>query len=111
MRTFFERPALSPIAALNPVDQKFRQWWQKHGLWSQSAERLFLCLLHDQQVQIPVTSQQKQLLQRVIEDALDGISVTERYPALFRDLLCNALLRQEFVNLTRQIDLPVTVPK
>lgn len=103
-------PSLFSAVAFSSIDQKFRQWLQQRGFWSDSAERLFLCLLYDQQVHIPLTDRQKQLLRQVIEDALEGINITERYPALFRDLLCNARLRQEFVNITRQIDQPVTVP-
>jgi hypothetical protein len=101
-------PRVFSAVAFSSIDQKFRQWLQQRGFWSENAERLFLCLLYDQQVHIPFTGQQKQMLRQAIEDASEGINITERYPALFRDLLCNARLRQEFVNLTRQIDQPIS---
>ncbi|MCB9423049.1 MAG: hypothetical protein H6667_24830 [Ardenticatenaceae bacterium] len=89
-------------AALNRVDQEFRQWLQQLGYWSDAAERLFLYLIHNQHVPVPITRQQVQLLEKVIDDALNGINIIERYPALFRDLLQNAALRHEFINIASQ---------
>lgn len=85
-------------ALLNQVDQEFRQWLQQLGFWSETAERLFLHLKTSQHIPIPVTSQQKQLLEQVVEEALNGVDITKRYPAFFRDLLHNAALRQELIN-------------
>ncbi len=89
-------------AALSRVDQEFRQWLHQRGFWSEHTERLFLCLIRNQHMPSPITSQQKQLLEQVIEDAVDGINITERYPAFFRDLLHNAILRREFINRASQ---------
>ena len=96
-------PRSFSAAALSRIDEEFRQWLLQRGFWSDNAERLFLYLTHNQQIPTPITEQQKQLLEQVIEDALQGVNITERYPALFRDLLQNATLRREFINLTNQI--------
>ncbi len=89
-------------AALNRVDQEFRQWLQQLGFWSETAERLFLYLIHNQHISVPITRQQIQLLEQVIDEALSGINIVERYPAFFRDLLQNAALRHEFINIVNQ---------
>lgn len=89
-------------ATLSSVDQEFRQWLHQRGFWSENAERLFFCLRYNQPLPAPITSQQKQLLDQVIKDALAGINITERYPAFFRDLLNNEILRREFINKASQ---------
>jgi hypothetical protein len=106
MSTATNNPVLlarSFAAASSRSDQEFRQWLLQRGFWSDNAERLFLYLTQNQQIPIPVTAQQKQLLEQMIEDALNGVNITERYPALFRDLLHNAALRYEFVNVANRI--------
>jgi hypothetical protein len=95
-------PQSFSASTLSKVDQEFRQWLHQRGFWSENAERLFLYLSHNQHVPLPITSQQKQLLVQVIEDAFAGINITERYPAFFRDLLHNAILRREFMNKVSQ---------
>jgi hypothetical protein len=97
---FFSRSF--PATTLSQVDQEFRQWLHQRGFWSENAERLFLYLTQNQHMPSPISSQQKQLLEQVIEDALDGVNITERYPAFFRDLLHSALLRREFIHRASQ---------
>lgn len=92
-------PRSFSAAALSRADQAFRQWLQQRGFWSNDAERLFLYLMQNQQIPTPVTGQQKQMLEQVIEDASNGVNITERYPAFFRDLMQNAILRHEFMNM------------
>ena len=90
-------------ATLSQVDQEFHQWLHQHGYWSEGIERLFLYLTHNQHIPSPITRQQKQLLEQVIEDASKGVNITERYPAFFRDLLHNAILRREFIDRASQV--------
>lgn len=101
---FLPRPFST--VALSRVDQEFHQWLHQRGFWSENAERLFLYLTHNQHMPSPITSQQKQLLEQVIEDALAGVNITERYPAFFRDLLHNAILRREFVTVASHAPQP-----
>ena len=94
------------VVALNRVDQEFRQWLQQCGFWSDSTERLFLFLARSEQLPAPITDKQERLLGQVIEDALNGINIAERYPAFFRDLLHSATLRREFISVAKQINTP-----
>ena len=96
-------PRVFSSASLSRVDQEFRQRLHQRGFWSENAERLFLCLRHNQYLPPPITIQQKQLLDQVIKDAVNGINITERYPAFFRDLLHNEKLRREFICRASQI--------
>ena len=97
---FYTRPYSTTV--LNRVDQEFRQWLQQLGFWSDTADRLFLYLIHNQHLPVPITHQQVQLLEQIIGEALNGINIVERYPAFFRDLLQNAALRHEFINIANQ---------
>jgi hypothetical protein len=84
------------------VDHEFREWFQQHGFWSDSTERLFLHLTHIQQLPSPITNLQKQLLEEAVADALDNVNIAERYPSLFCDLLNNVALRHQFMEMVRQ---------
>ncbi len=99
-------PQTFSAATLNQVDQEFRQWLHQRGFWSENVERLFLYLTHNQHIPAPITSQQKELLEQMIVDALDGVNITERYPAFFHDLLHNVLLRREFINMVSRAPQP-----
>ena len=101
------KPASLPAVHLNSVDQEFRQWLKDRGFWSINAERLFLCFAHQPQIPMPVSKTHRELLKQVIIDAHQGINITERYPAFFRDLLQQPSLRHAFITAANTAMTPV----
>lgn len=97
MDSFVQIPTPFPIVHMSTIDQEFRRWLQDRGFWSFKVDRLFVYFVHQPQMPRPISEEQQQLLAQVVEDARNGINITERYPAFFRDLLQQAELRREFM--------------
>lgn len=70
-----------------------RRRWQDTGEWPEPADRLLADLSDTAE---PPDAEDDEMLSLLINDALEGIDITARYPALYRRVLAVTQLRKAF---------------